>query len=192
LNRIIFIIFAAAFHLIGCEKQDSSNKFPKLTFRHDSNLLSNLVKHEYFSFFPPKGFFLIDEEKHEKIKFEIENSINSYFKVKVLGIYENLNGVVIIISKVQGENSIFNLLSDVFESDLALAFGLPKVNRGQFLTNNIETVQFIRSNENIINYKIFFDVLNQTGFQIDFFVPKERFTKFQNKMESSISTFNLN
>ena len=98
---------------------------------------------------------------------------------------------MIFISKINEPYIIYDKLNNEFELHLIKAFGASETNRGQFLINNRATVQFITTNNDYVNYKLYFNVLGKNCYLIDYFVPVKNFIKFQPVMESSISTITI-
>ena len=101
---------------------------------------------------------------------------------------QNDDGQVIFVSKINESKNIFSRLNKKFESSLIVSFNASETNRGQFLINNKESVQFITTNDDYVNYKLYFNVLSKNCYLIDYFTPIENFVKFQPIMESSVST----
>ena len=108
-----------------------------------------------------------------------------------MSIYQHLDGQVIFISKINDLKNIHDRLNNEFELGLIESFGASETNRGQFLINNIETVQFITTNDNFVNYKLFYNVFSKNCYLVDYFVPIKKFVNFQSTMESSISTLTI-
>ena len=136
----------------------------------------------------PSNLEKIVGDKYLNIEKNIETLDSSYFKTDVLSIYQSLDGMVCIISKIVDEKLIYDRLGKEFELGLTKSFGAKETKRGQFLVNGLETVQFISNRGKIVNYKLYIDVMKKNCYQIDYFVPIENFVKLQEYMEASIST----
>ena len=108
-----------------------------------------------------------------------------------MSIYQHLDGQVIFISKINDLKNIYDRLNNEFELGLIETFGASETNRGQLLINNRETVQFITTNDNFVNYKLFYNVFSKNCYLVDYFVPINKFVNFQSTMESSISTLTI-
>ena len=140
----------------------------------------------------PLGFNQVVGNDFSRIENNLENIENSFFDTDILSIFQNKNGGVIIISQIKSEEPILNKLDEKFESSLFQSSNVSDTNRGQFLIKGIETVQYITNKKDIINYKLFFNVMQDKCYQIDYFVLLKNFVKFQSAMESSISTLKIN
>ena len=188
--RLLLILFIAL-QTIGCEKKNDNGEFPELEFRYDKDLLLPLTHFKDLSLSIPLNFEEVLGDKYQSIKKKLEGNSDSYFDKNILAIFQHQDGHVLIISTINDLKNIYGRLNKDFELGLIELLGASETNRGQFVINNIETVQFITINEDIINYKLFYDVIKKACFQIDYFVPINKFVTFQPSMESSISTFKI-
>jgi len=189
--KFLFILFAI-FHSLSCANQDEKGEFPNLEFKYDESLLSISQFSKGVSLSIPLGFNQVVGNDFSRIENNLENIENSFFETDILSIFQNKNGGVIIISQIKSEKPILNKLDEKFESSLFQSSNVSDTNRGQFLINGIETVQYITNKKDIINYKLFFNVMHDKCYQIDYFVLLNNFVKFQRSMESSISTLKIN
>ena len=189
--KFLFILFAI-FHSLSCANQDEKGEFPNLEFKYDESLLSISQVFKGVSLSIPLGFNQVVGNDFSRIENNLENIENSFFETDILSSFQNKNGGVIIISQIKSENPIIKKLDKEFESSLIQSSNVSDTNRGQFLINGIETVQYITKKGDIINYKLFFNVLHDKCYQIDYFVLLNNFVKFQQTLESSISTLKIN
>ena len=187
----IFILLLIAYQIINCGEKSKSDEFPDLIFRSDKSLVTQMIAFDKISLFIHSELKKIVGDQYLKIEKNIETLDSSYFKTDVLSIYQSLDGMVFIISKIIDEKSIYNSLDKEFELGLTKSFGAKETKKGQFLINGVETVQFISSKGKIINYKLYIDVMKKKCYQIDYFVPLENFVNLQSLMEASISTIKI-
>ena len=136
----------------------------------------------------PLNFEPVSGDKYLSIEKKLEADKDNYFNTDVLSIYQNDDGQVIFVSKINESKNIFSRLNKKFESSLIESFNASETNRGQFLINDKESVQFITTNDDYVNYKLYFNVLSKNCYLIDYFTPIENFVKFQPIIESSMST----
>ena len=188
----IFLLLIIVFQSLTCANQSENGEFPSLEFRYDGSLLSSSQGFKGISLSIPLGFNQIVGNDFLRTENNLENIENSFFETDILSIFQNKNGSVIIISQIKSEKPILNKLDEKFESSLFQSSNVSDTNRGQFLINGIETVQYITNKKDIINYKLFFNVMHDKCYQIDYFVLLNNFVKFQRSMESSISTLKIN
>ena len=177
---------------LTCADQSENGEFHSLEFRYDGSLLSSSQGFKGISLSIPLGFNQIVGNDFLRTENNLENIENSFFETDILSIFQNKNGGVIIISQIKSEKPILNKLDEKFESSLIQSSNVSDTNRGQFLLNGIETVQYITKKGDIINYKLFFNVMHDKCYQIDYFVLLNNFVKFQKTLESSISTLKIN
>ena len=189
MRLILHVLFLL--HFINCGQVSKSEEFPTLIFRKSQLLADHLIEYDNLSLYISSNFEKLVGKKYISIENKLESIDNSYFNTDVLGIYQNSNGMVCIISSISGKNQIYQSLDKDFEEILAKGSINQESVRGQFLVNGIETVQFITNQGKIINYKLYIDVLNNTCFQIDYFIPNENFIKFEPVMEASISSISI-
>ena len=74
---------------------------------------------------------------------------------------QNDDGQVIFVSKINESKNIFSRLNKKFESSLIDSFKASETNRGQFLINDKGFVQFIKTNNDYVNYKLYFICIKQ-------------------------------
>jgi len=179
------------YQVINCGEKPQIDEFPNLIFRSDQTLASKMINYDNISLSIPSDLEKIVGDKYLNIEKNIETLDSSYFKTDVLSIYQSVDGMVCIISKIIDEKSIYHKLDKEFELGLTRSFGAEETKRGQFLINGLETVQFISNKGKIVNYKLYIDVMKKNCYQIDYFVPIENFVNLQRSMEASISTIRL-
>ena len=143
-----------------------------MVFRYDKSLLSPLTNFENLSLSIPLNFEQVSGDKYRSIEKKLETNKDNYFDTDVLSIYQHLDGQVIFISKINDLKNIYDRLNNEFELGLIETFGASETNRGQLLINNRETVQFITTNNNFVNYKLFYNVFSKNFYLVDYFVPK--------------------
>ena len=187
---IIFVIIISLQN-VNCGTNNNLYEFPELVFRYDKSLLSPLTNFENLSLSIPLNFEQVSGDKYRSIEKKLETNKDNYFDTDVLSIYQNLDGQVIFISKINDLKNIYDRLNNEFELGLIETFGASETNRGQLLINNRETVQFITTNDNFVNYKLFYNVFSKNCYLVDYFVPIKKFVNFQSTMESSISTLTI-
>ena len=187
---IIFIIIISLQN-VNCGTKNNIQEFPELVFRYDKSLLLPKVHFKSLSLSMPLNFEPVSGDKYLIIEKKLETDKDNYFDTDILSIYQNDNGQVIFVSKINESKNIFSRLNKKFESRLIESFNASETNRGQFLINEKETVQFVTTNNDYVNYKLYFNVLSEDCYLIDYFAPIENFVKFQRIMESSISTINI-
>ena len=189
--KVLFVLLIS-FYSINCDNQNESGEFPNLEFRYDESLLSLSQVFKEVSLSIPLGFNQIVGNDFSRIENNLENIENSFFETDILSSFQNDNGGAIIISQIKSKKPIIKKLDKEFESSLIQSSNVSDTNKGQFLINGIETVQYITKKGNIINYKLFFNVMHDKCYQIDYFVLFKNFVKFQKTLESSISTLKIN
>ena len=131
-------------------------------------------------------------EKFSDLEKKFESGDNNFFNVDLLSAYQYSNGQVIFISKILETEKIYNLLNEDYESGLIEILNASKTEKGQFLVNGQETVQYITANDSFINYRLFYNVKSKNSYIIDYFVPLKLFANLQSSLESSISTITIN
>ena len=176
---------------VNCGTKNNIQEFPELVFRYDKSLLSPMINFKSLSLSMPLDFEPVSGDKYLSIEKKLEADKDNYFNTDVLSIYQNNDGQVIFVSKINESKNIFSRLNKNFESILIESFNASETNRGQFLINNKESVQFITTNDDYVNYKLYFNVLSKNCYLIDYFTPIENFVKFQPIMESSMSTITI-
>ena len=189
--KVLFVLLVT-FNSINCANQNENGEFLNLEFRYDESLLSLSQVFKEVSLSIPLGFNQVVGNDFSRIENNLENIENSFFETDILSSFQNDNGGAIIISQIKSKNPIIKKLDKEFESSLIQSSNVSDTNRGQFLINGIETVQYITKKGDIINYKLFFNVLHDKCYQIDYFVLLNNFVKFQQTLESSISTLKIN
>ena len=189
--KVLFVLLVT-FNSINCANQNENGEFPNLEFRCDKSLLSLSQVFKEVSLSIPLGFNQIVGNDFSRIENNLENIENSFFETDILSSFQNDNGGAIIISQIKSKKPIIKKLDKEFESSLIQSSNVSDTSKGQFLINGIETVQYITKKGNIINYKLFFNVMHDKCYQIDYFVLFKNFVKFQKTLESSISTLKIN
>ena len=189
--KVLFVLFIT-FYSINCANQNENGEFPNLEFRCDKSLLSLSQVFKEVSLSIPLGFNQIVGNDFSRIENSLENIENSFFETDILSSFQNDNGGAIIISQIKSKKPIIKKLDKEFESSLIQSSNVSDTSKGQFLINGIETVQYITKKGDIINYKLFFNVMHDKCYQIDYFVLFNNFVKFQKTLESSISTLKIN
>ena len=189
--KVLFVLLIT-FYSINCANQNENGEFPNLEFRCDKSLLSLSQVFKEVSLSIPLGFNQIVGNDFSRIENNLENIENIFFETDILSSFQNDNGGAIIISQIKSKNPIIKKLDKEFESSLIQSSNVSDTSKGQFLINGIETVQYITKKGNIINYKLFFNVMHDKCYQIDYFVLFNNFVKFQKTLESSISTLKIN
>jgi len=188
----IFLLILIVLQSLTCADQSENGEFHSLEFRYDGSLLSSSQGFKGISLSIPLGFNQIVGNDFLRTENNLENIENSFFDTDVLFAFQNADGGVIIISEIKSENPIIKKLGKEFETSLVQSSNALETNRGQFLINGIETVQFITKKSDIVNYKLFFNVMYDVCYQIDYFVLLNNFVNFQRQLESSISTLKIN
>ena len=176
---------------VNCGTKNNIQEFPELVFRYDKSLLSPMINFKSLSLSMPLNFEPVSGDKYLSIEKKLEADKDNFFNTDVLSIYQNDDGQVIFVSKINESKNIFSRLNKKFESILIESFNASETNRGQFLINDKESVQFITMNDDYVNYKLYFNVLSKNCYLIDYFTPIENFVKFQPIMESSMSTITI-
>lgn len=176
---------------VNCGTKNNIQEFPELVFRYDKSLLSPMINFKSLSLSMPLNFEPVSGDKYLSIEKKLEADKDNFFNTDVLSIYQNDDGQVIFVSKINESKNIFSKLNKKFESILIESFNASETNRGQFLINDKESVQFITTNDDYVNYKLYFNVLSKNCYLIDYFTPIENFVKFQPIMESSMSTITI-
>ena len=176
---------------VNCGTKNKIQEFPELVFRYDKSLLSPMINFKSLSLSMPLNFEPVSGDKYLSIEKKLEADKDNYFNTDVLSIYQNDDGQVIFVSKINESKNIFSRLNKNFESILIESFNASETNRGQFLINDKESVQFITTNDDYVNYKLYFNVMSKNCYLIDYFTPIENFVKFQPIMESSMSTITI-
>ena len=189
--KVLFVLLIT-FYSINCANQNENGEFPNLEFRCDKSLLSLSQVFKEVSLSIPLGFNQIVGNDFSRIENSLENIENSFFETDILSSFQNDNGGAIIISQIKSKKPIIKKLDKEFESSLIQSSNVSDTSKGQFLINGIETVQYITKKGDIINYKLFFNVMHDKCYQIDYFVLFNNFVKFQKTLESSISTLKIN
>ena len=187
------LLLLIIFQSLSCANQNENGEFPTLDFIYDGSLLSSSKIFGGISLSIPNNFNQVIGNDFLKIEKNLETIENSFFDTDILFAFQNKNsGGVIIISKINAEKPIIKRLGKEFEKSLVKSSNALDTNRGQFLINGTETVQFITSKNDIVNYKLFFNVMHNISYQIDHFVLLNNFVNFQPYLESSISTLKVN
>ena len=191
MRSFIVVIIIISLQNINCRTKNNLNEFPQLVFRYDKSLLLPTSNFENLSLSIPLNFEKVSGDKYLSVVKKLEANADSYFDKDILSIYQHSDGHVIVISKINDLKSIYGRLDKDFELGLIEISGASETNRGQFLIDNKETVQYITTYNTFVNYKLFFDILKNKCYQIDYFIPLNKFITFQSSVEASISTFKI-
>ena len=191
MRSFIVVIIIISLQNINCRTKNNLNEFPQLVFRYDKSLLLPTSNFENLSLSIPLNFEKVSGDKYLSVVKKLEANGDSYFDKDILSIYQHSDGHVIVISKINDLKSIYGRLDKDFELGLIEISGASETNRGQFLIDNKETVQYITTYNTFVNYKLFFDILKNKCYQIDYFIPLNKFITFQSSVEASISTFKI-
>ena len=187
----ILLITFLALQSLNCGTNDSGSEFPKLVFRQDLTLLSSPNAFDKLSLSIPMGFEKLSLDKYLSIEKKFETEDDNYFKLDLLSIYQHSDGQVIFISKIVETKPIYQALNNDYELGLIETLNASDTNKGQFLINNNEAVQYITTNDRFVNYRLFYNVKSSNCYLIDYFVPKQTFSNFQLSLETSISTISI-
>ncbi len=186
-----FLIIIFSLQSLNCGTNDSSSEFPELVFRRDNALLSSVLTFDNLSLSIPLDYEELTGEKYSNVEEKFEIGDNNYFNVDLLSAYQYPHGQVIFISKILETKQIYNFLNEDYELGLIEILNASKTEKGKFLVNGQETVQYITANNSFINYRLFYNVKNKNSYMIDYFVPLKLFAKLQSSLESSISTITI-
>ena len=187
-----FLIILFSLQSLSCGTKNSSSEFPELIFRRDDALLSSSLTIDNLSLSIPLDYEEITGENFSNVEEKFETGDNNFFNVDLLSAYQYSNGQVIFVSKILERKQIYNLLNEDYESGLIQILNASKTEKGQFLVNGQETVQYITANDSFINYRLFYNVKSNNSYIIDYFVPLKLFAKLQSSLEASISTITKN
>ena len=187
-----FLIILFSLQSLSCGTKNSSSEFPELIFRRDDALLSSSLTIGNLSLSIPLDHEEITGEDFSNVEEKFETGDSNFFNVDLLSAYQYSNGQVIFVSKILEIKQIYNLLNEDYESGLIQILNASKTEKGQFLVNGQETVQYITANDSFINYRLFYNVKSNNSYIIDYFVPLKLFAKLQSSLEASISTITKN
>ena len=192
MRAVAFLIILFSLQSLSCGTKNSSSEFPELIFRRDNALLSSSLTIDNLSLSIPLDYEQITGENFSNVEEKFETGDNNFFNVDLLSAYQYSNGQVIFVSKILERKQIYNLLNEDYESGLIKILNASKTEKGQFLVNGQETVQYITANDGFINYRLFYNVKSKNSYIIDYFVPLKLFAKLQSSLEASISTITIN
>ena len=187
-----FLIILFSLQSLSCGTKNSSSEFPELIFRRDDALLSSSLTIGNLSLSIPLDHEEITGEDFSNVEEKFETGDNNFFNVDLLSAYQYSNGQVIFVSKILERKQIYKLLNEDYELGLIQILNASKTEKGQFLVNGQETVQYITANDSFINYRLFYNVKSNNSYIIDYFVPLKLFAKLQSSLEASISTITKN
>ena len=187
-----FLIILFSLQSLSCGTKNSSSEFPELIFRRDDALLSSSLTIGNLSLSIPLDHEEITGEDFSNVEEKFETGDSNFFNVDLLSAYQYSNGQVIFVSKILEIKQIYNLLNEDYELGLIQILNASKTEKGQFLVNGQETVQYITANDSFINYRLFYNVKSNNSYIIDYFVPLKLFAKLQSSLEASISTITKN
>ena len=187
-----FLIIFFSLQNLSCNTNDNSAEFPELIFKRNNALLSSTLTFTNLALSIPLDYEQLTGEKFSNVEEKFESGDNNFFNVDLLSAYQYSDGQVIFISKILETEKIYNLLNEDYESGLIEILNASKTEKGQFLVNGQETVQYITANDSFINYRLFYNVKSKNSYIIDYFVPLKLFANLQSSLESSISTITIN
>ena len=187
-----FLIIFFSLQNLSCNTNDNSAEFPELIFKRNNALLSSTLTFTNLALSIPLDYEQLTGEKFSNVEEKFESGDNNFFNVDLLSAYQYSDGQVIFISKILETEKIYNLLNEDYESGLIEILNASKTEKGQFLVNGQETVQYITANDSFINYRLFYNVKSKNSYIIDYFVPLKLFAKLQSSLEASISTITIN
>ena len=186
LSLVLNFVFIVS--LASCSKDPVPEKFPKMEFQINLDLLSEITIFNNLSLRIPRPFYAIGDEELALLKNHLENQPNAIFTTNVLGAFIDSVGSTIIVSEIPSAN-VLEKLDDAFNDALSAASGGEKPIRSQFTINNLPVVHYQIFNDRVVNIKIF--VLIDTVFQLDFIVRREIYFDYQTSIESLFSTLKL-
>lgn len=192
MRKTTFLIIFFSLQNLNCSTNDNSAEFPELIFKRNNALLSSTLTFTNLALSIPLDYEQLTGEKFSDLEKKFESGDNNFFNVDLLSAYQYSNGQVIFISKILETEKIYNLLNEDYESGLIEILNASKTEKGQFLVNDQETVQYITANDSFINYRLFYNVKSKNSYIIDYFVPLKLFANLQSSLESSISTITIN
>ena len=192
MRKTTFLIIFFSLQNLNCSTNDNSVEFPELIFKRNNALLSSTLTFTNLALSIPLDYEQLTGEKFSDLEKKFESGDNNFFNVDLLSAYQYSNGQVIFISKILETEKIYNLLNEDYESGLIEILNASKTEKGQFLVNGQETVQYITANDSFINYRLFYNVKSKNSYIIDYFVPLKLFANLQSSLESSISTITIN
>ena len=187
-----FLIIFFSLQNLSCGTNDNSAEFPEVIFKRNNALLSSTLTFTNLALSIPLDYEQLIGEKFSDVEKKFESGDNNFFNVDLLSAYQYSNGQVIFISKILETEKIYSLLNEDYESGLIEILNASKTEKGQFLVNGQETVQYITANDSFINYRLFYNVKSKNSYIIDYFVPLKLFANLQSSLESSISTITIN
>ena len=187
----VILTLILLFQLISCGTEPDNNSFPNLVFRENELLITPLKTFNNLSISLPKNIDELDSARFSMLESTFENIKDNYFIIDVLAAYTNDDGFACIISSVENEEIIYDVIKNQVEPNFINRYGKDKLVTGQFSIKGNKVFQMMSKNNNITNYKFYIDVVNKNSFQIDYFIPPKNFIKLQEAMEASISTVNV-
>ena len=187
----VILILITLFQGISCGTEPRNNSFPNLVFRENELLITPLKTFNNLSISLPKNIDELDSARFSIVESTFENIKDNYFIIDVLAAYTNKDGFACIISSVENEEIVYDVIKNQVEPNLIEHYGEDKLVTGQFSIKGNKVFQMMSKNKNITNYKFYIDVVNKKSFQIDYFIPEKNFIILQEAMEASISTVNV-
>ena len=186
-NTLLSFVLNSVFivSLVSCSKDSVPEKFPKMEFQTDLDLLSEKTVFNNLSLRIPRSFYAIGDEELTLLKNHLENQPNAIFTTIVLGAFIDSVGSTIIVSEIPDAN-VLEKLDDEFNDALSAAWGGEKPIRSQFTINDLPVVHYQLFNDRIVNVKIF--VLINPVFQLDFIVRRDVYFDYQTSIESLFGT----
>ena len=187
-NIFIILIFLL---INSCQKKKQLDEFPHLEFANDYSLVDQRKYFNGISLCLPTKMEKVENDKFSIIKNKLEKIKNSYFITNVLAVYQYADSMVLIISEINNDSPIYNELDKEFEDGLTRNLDADYINKGQFSIGGLKIVQFIISNEEITNYKLYINVKETPCYQINYLIKTKYFNIFRDKKEMSISTIKI-
>lgn len=184
------ILFVFAFS--NCAKQhDNEPEFLPLKFNVNTNLIAPPVSIENsFFFHPPKNWEPIATDQLIVAQKAMSSDSNSTLSINLLQIFKSPKNASCVISEVRSDSNLSRFLSDEFQKMLSQNFKSNNVEKGTYLLNNNKVVQYRILTESMVAFKLFAEI-NNTIFQIDYFIPSKIYPSEIIKVESSIGSITL-
>jgi len=189
MSKILF--FVLIFIEICCSSGNSNDKnYPSLEFSVDDDLVTSFVTvKNSFNIKIPKSYDLLDSTSLEKVNNEVRKDETAYISLYVLKIFQSKNHSSCVISLVNNSD-LFSSLNEEYYISLQDNFETDNIVRAQFSVNSIHIIQYIITNNQIVTFKLFFNI-NDNFYQIDYFIPYNEYEKELKKIESSIGSISL-
>jgi len=185
-TSIIFLVLA------GCGNNNHNHAdFPLLNFDVDVSLLSSsILIDNSFQFYPPNGWDNIAPEQLAAAKNIVSCDSAAMFPMELLNIFKSDLGASCVISQVTSDSNLSWFLTDEFQKTLSHNFNSNNVTKGTYTLNNKKIVQYRIITQDVIAFKIFCNI-NNSIYQIDYFIPSKIYQSEIKKVESSIGSITL-